>query len=148
MNSVQVMGNLARDPVIRATKTGRAVASFTVAVNRNYTTPQGEQKELTDWINVVAWGNLAESVGTQLKKGMRVFVEGRLSTRSYDTPEGQRRWVTEVVANFVALPLGNAHPSQPQGPFGASGKMGSQGSSSGGFGQFGNSTPGDEDIPF
>lgn len=48
MNSVQVMGNLARDPVIRATKTGRAVASFTVAVNRNYTTPQGEQKELTD----------------------------------------------------------------------------------------------------
>lgn len=116
------MGNLARDPVIRATKTGRAVASFTVAVNRNYTTPQGEQKELTDWINVVAWGNLAESVGNQLKKGMRVFVEGRLSTRSYDTPEGQRRWVTEVVANFVALPLGNAHPSQPQGPFGASGK--------------------------
>ena len=148
MNSVQVMGNLARDPVIRATKTGRAVASFTVAVNRNYTTPQGEQKELTDWINVVAWGNLAESVGNQLKKGMRVFVEGRLSTRSYDTPEGQRRWVTEVAANFVALPLGNAHPSQPQGPFGASGKMGSQGSSSGGFGQFGNSTPGDEDIPF
>ena len=148
MNSVQVMGNLARDPVIRATKTGRAVASFTVAVNRNYTTPQGEQKELTDWINVVAWGNLAESVGNQLKKGMRVFVEGRLSTRSYDTPEGQRRWVTEVVSKFVALPRGKAHPSQPQGPFGASGKMGSQGSSSGGFGQFGNSTPGDEDIPF
>lgn len=53
---------------------------------------------------------------------MRVFVEGRLSTRSYDTPEGQRRWVTEVVAKFVALPLGNAHPSQPEGPFGASGK--------------------------
>ena len=63
MNSVQVMGNLARDPQIRATKTGRAVASFSIAVNRNYTTPQGEQRELTDWINVVAWGNLAEAKG-------------------------------------------------------------------------------------
>ena len=87
MNSVQVMGNLARDPQIRATKTGRAVASFSIAVNRNYTTPQGEQRELTDWINVVAWGNLAEAVGNQLKKGTRVFVEGRYSTRSYDTPD-------------------------------------------------------------
>ena len=106
MNSVQVMGNLARDPQIRATKTGRAVASFSIAVNRNYTTPQGEQRELTDWINVVAWGNLAEAVGNQLKKGTRVFVEGRYSTRSYDTPDGQRRYVTEVVANMIALPIG------------------------------------------
>lgn len=76
MNSVQVMGNLARDPQIRATKTGRAVASFSIAVNRNYTTPQGEQRELTDWINVVAWGNLAEAVGNQLKKGTRVLSKG------------------------------------------------------------------------
>ena len=68
MNSVQLTGNLARDPQLRATKTGRAVAYFTVAVNRSYTTPQGEQKELTDWINVVAWSNLAEAVGSQLKK--------------------------------------------------------------------------------
>ena len=75
MNSVQVMGNLARDPVVRATKTGRAMASFTVAVNRSFTTPQGEQREITDWINVVAWGNLAEAVGNQLKKGSRVFVD-------------------------------------------------------------------------
>ena len=106
MNSVQVMGNLARDPVVRATKTGRAMASFTVAVNRSFTTPQGEQREITDWINVVAWGNLAEAVGNQLKKGSRVFVEGRFTTRSYDTPDGQRRWVSEVTANFVALPIG------------------------------------------
>lgn len=105
MNSVQILGNLARDPVIRATKTGRAVASFTVAVNRNYTTPQGEQREITDWINVVAWGNLAESVGNHLRKGSRCFVEGRFTTRSYDTPDGQRRWVSEVTANFIAVPI-------------------------------------------
>lgn len=68
MNSVQILGNLGRDPIIRATKTGRSVASFSLAVSRNYTTPQGEQRELTDWINVVAWGPLAEAVGNQLKK--------------------------------------------------------------------------------
>ena len=105
MNSVQVLGNLTRDPQIRATKTGRAVASFSIAVNRSYTTPQGEKKELTDFINVVAWGTLAESVGNHLKKGTRVFVEGRYATRSYEAQDGSRRYVTEVVANLIALPL-------------------------------------------
>jgi single-strand DNA-binding protein len=106
LNSVQVLGNLTRDPQIRATKTGRAVASFSIAVNRSYTTPQGEKKELTDFINVVAWGTLAEAVGNQLKKGTRVFVEGRYATRSYEAQDGSRRYVTEVVANLIALPLG------------------------------------------
>ena len=105
LNSVQVLGNLTRDPQIRATKTGRAVASFSIAVNRSYTTPQGEKKELTDFINVVAWGTLAESVGNHLKKGTRVFVEGRYATRSYEAQDGSRRYVTEVVANLIALPL-------------------------------------------
>ena len=161
MNSVQVMGNLARDPVVRATKTGRAMASFTVAVNRSFTTPQGEQRELTDWINVVAWGNLAEAVGNQLKKGNRVFVEGRFTTRSYDTPDGQRRWVSEVTANFVALPIGGFSHSQQQpsgnafggnnGGFnnGASsfGQSQPQGQPKSSFGQFGQASK-DEDIPF
>ena len=113
MNSVQVLGNLTRDPQIRATKTGRAVASFSIAVNRSYTTPQGETRELTDFINVVAWGGLAESVENQLKKGARVFVEGRYSTRSYEAQDGARRYVTEVVANLIALPLrNNAQPGK------------------------------------
>ena len=147
MNSVQVMGNLARDPQIRATKTGRAVASFSIAVNRNYTTPQGEQRELTDWINIVAWGNLAEAVGNQLKKGNRVFVEGRYSTRSYDTPDGQRKYVTEVVANMIAVPLGMGGRSQTQAQ--DSGFTGSENYSQpkGNFNQFGD-THNDEDIPF
>ena len=164
MNSVQVMGNLARDPVIRATKTGRAVASFTVAVNRNYTTPQGEQKEITEWINVVAWGNLAEAVGNQLRKGSRVFVEGRFTTRSYDTPDGQRRWVSEVTANFIAVPLVGASRTQQPPQNNALG--GNTGYNNGGynnnssfsntdnqsqpkssFSQFGPSSA-DDDIPF
>lgn len=106
MNSVQILGNLGKDPVLRATKTGRAVASLSVAVNRTFTSPQGEQREITDWVNVTAWGNLAEAAGNQLRKGMRVFVEGRFTTRSYDTPDGQKRWISEVTANFIALPIG------------------------------------------
>lgn len=105
MNTVQILGNLGKEPDIRATGTGKTVASFSVAVKRKYTTQQGEVKELTDWINVVAWGNLAEAVGNQLKKGSRVFVEGRYSTRSYEDKSGNKRYVTEVIANMIAKPL-------------------------------------------
>ncbi len=117
MNSVQVLGILARDPQIRATKTGRAVASFSIAVNRSYTTAQGETKELTDFINIVAWGTLAETVGNQLRKGARVFVEGRYSTRSYEAADGSRRYVTEVVANLIALPLSTHQEQKEPGNF-------------------------------
>lgn len=127
MNSVQVLGNLTRDPQIRATKTGRAVASFSIAVNRSYTTPQGETRELTDFINVVAWGGLAEAVGNKLKKGTRVFVEGRYSTRSYEAQDGSRRYVTEVVANLIAIPLQTKNTgnniSQAKGDFSQFGTM-------------------------
>lgn len=133
MNSVQILGNLGRDPIIRATKTGRSVASFSVAVSRNYTTPQGEQRELTDWINVVAWGPLAEAVGNQLKKGSRVFVEGRISSRSYDAQDGTKRYVTEVVANTIAVPIGTPRSSS-YGPQQGSSFGGGFGGNNGGFG--------------
>lgn len=133
MNSVQILGNLGRDPIIRATKTGRSVASFSVAVSRNYTTPQGEQRELTDWINVVAWGPLAEAVGNQLKKGSRVFVEGRISSRSYDAQDGTKRYVTEVVANTIAVPIGTPRSSS-YGPQQGGSLGGGFGGNNGGFG--------------
>ena len=107
MNTVQITGNLAKDPVIRATKTGKAVASFSVGVSKKITKMNGDILDLTDWINVTAWGNLAEAVGNELTKGSYVFIEGRYSTRSYDTPDGQRRYVTEVVANMIAKPIGS-----------------------------------------
>ncbi|WP_276901561.1 single-stranded DNA-binding protein [Dialister micraerophilus] len=106
MNTVQILGNLGKEPEIRATSTGKTVASFSIAVKRKYTTQQGEGKELTDWINVVAWGNLAEAVGNELQKGDRVFVEGRYSTRSYEDKSGQKRYITEVIANTIAKPIG------------------------------------------
>ena len=97
MNSVQILGNLARDPEVRFTKTGRAVASFTVAATNTYfDSTTNEQKEQTAFINCVAWGKLGEAAGN-LRKGSRCFVEGRLNTRSYETQDGQKRYVTEVV---------------------------------------------------
>ena len=105
MNSVQILGNLARDPEVRYTKTGRAVATFTVAATNTYIdSTTNETKEQTAFINCVAWGKLGEAAGN-LRKGSRCFVEGRLQTRSYETQDGQKRYVTEVVANFVGQSL-------------------------------------------
>lgn len=104
MNQVVLVGRLARDPEVRYTKTGKAVATFTVAVNRNSPMAQRDlnEKEPADFIPVVAWDKLAEMCGNNLAKGSRVFVQGRLQVRSYETQDGQRRWVTEVVADLVA----------------------------------------------
>lgn len=102
MNSVQIMGNIVRDPEARSTQRGNSVTSFTVAVNRNWISVQGERKESTDYIPVVAWGRLADLAGQRLHKGDRVFVEGRFQTRSYETSEGEKRYITEVVANLIA----------------------------------------------
>ena len=105
MNTVQILGNLARDPELRFTKTGRAVATFTVAATNTYIdSATNETKEQNAFINCVAWGKTGEAVGA-CKKGERLFVEGRIQTRSYEDSNGQKRYVTEVVANFVGKKL-------------------------------------------
>ena len=105
MNTVQILGNLARDPELRFTKTGRAVATFTVAATNTYIdSATNETKEQTAFINCVAWGKTGKVVGA-CKKGERLFVEGRLQTRSYEDSNGQKKYVTEVVANFVGRKL-------------------------------------------
>lgn len=107
MNTVQILGNLARDPELRFTKTGRAVATFTVAATNTYIdSATNETKEQTAFINCVAWGKTGEAVGA-CKKGERLFVEGRIQTRSYETQDNQKRYVTEVVAGFVGVSLLN-----------------------------------------
>lgn len=107
MNSVQLLGNLARDPEVRYTQSGRAVATFTVAASNTYIdSATNGTKEQTAFVNCVAWGKLGEAVGNY-RKGNRLFVEGRLQTRSYETQDGQKRYVTEVVSNFVGTSLSN-----------------------------------------
>lgn len=106
MNTVQILGNLTRDPEVRYTQSGKAVATFNVAASNTFIDSNNETKEQTAFVNCVAWGKQGEAVGN-LRKGNRCFVEGRLQTRSYETADGQKRYVTEVVANFVGTSLLN-----------------------------------------
>lgn len=103
MNSVQLLGNLARDPEVRYTQSGRAVATFTVAASNTYVdSATNETKEQTAFVNCVAWGKLGEALGNY-RKGNRLFVEGRIQTRSYEDSNGQKKYVTEVIAGFVGV---------------------------------------------
>ena len=106
MNSVQILGNLTKDVEVRYTKSGKAVATFTVAAGNTYIDSNNETKEQTAFSNCVAWGKQGDLL-QQYRKGNRLFVEGRLQTRSYETQDGQKRYVTEVVANFVGTSLAN-----------------------------------------
>ncbi|MCG0275119.1 MAG: single-stranded DNA-binding protein [Thermosediminibacteraceae bacterium] len=100
MNKVILIGRLTKDPELRFTPAnGVAVTTFTLAVDRPFLNQKGERE--ADFIPVVVWRKLAETCANNLKKGRLVGVSGRLQVRSYDTPGGQRRWVTEVVADEV-----------------------------------------------
>ncbi len=116
MNNCEFIGNLTKDPVIRTTQTGKAVVGFSMATNEPYITPQGEKKEIVSYINVVAWGPLAQAAATELRKGMRVLVHGRQSTRSYTGKDGQKKWVTEINANVIARPISTQQAQQPPQP--------------------------------
>jgi single-strand DNA-binding protein len=102
LNKVQLIGNLTRDPELKYTPSGAAVATFTVATNRQWTTDQGEKKEVGDFHRIVAWGKLAEICGQLLKKGRKVYVEGRLQTRSWEA-DGVTKYMTEVVISDMIL---------------------------------------------
>jgi single-strand DNA-binding protein len=101
LNKVLIIGNLGADPEMRYTADGTAMTSFRVAASRNFSGPDGERREETEWFAVIAWRKLAEQTSQYLQKGRRVYVEGRLQTRSWDTPEGERKYRTEVVAEKV-----------------------------------------------
>jgi single-strand DNA-binding protein len=101
LNKCMIIGNLGRDPEMRYTASGQPVTQFTVAVNRNYKNQAGEWQEETEWFRIVAWGPLAERTAEYLRKGRKVYVEGRLQTRQWEGQDGQKRYTTELVANTV-----------------------------------------------
>ena len=101
LNKVLLIGNLTRQPELRYTPSGTAVADLRLAVNRNYQTQTGEKREETCFLTVVVWGKQAESCREYLDKGSPVFVEGRLQTRDWEGKDGQKRTATEVVAERV-----------------------------------------------
>ena len=101
LNKCMIIGDLGRDPEMRYTPSDQAVTQFTVAVNRNYKDAQGERQEETEWFRVVAWGQQAEFSAEYLRKGAKVFVEGRIQTRQWEGQDGQKRYTTELVANTI-----------------------------------------------
>lgn len=103
-NTVTLTGNLTKDPELRYTTGGRGVASFGLAVNRRYQV-NGEWQEQVSFFNVVAWAELGENAAASLHKGNRVMVTGRLEQRSYDTREGEKRNITEVIADDLGPSL-------------------------------------------
>lgn len=99
LNRIILIGRLTKDPELRYTQSGTAVASFTLAVDRSRPNQQGERE--TDFIPIVVWQKQAENCANYIGKGSLVAIDGRLQIRTYDDKEGQRRWVTEVVAESV-----------------------------------------------
>jgi single-strand DNA-binding protein len=105
-NSVTIVGNLTREPELRYTNTGRSMAQFGVAVNRRWQNRQsGEWEEQVSFFNVTAWGDLGENCAASLGKGSRVIVNGRLEQRSYETQQGEKRSVVEIIADEVGPSL-------------------------------------------
>jgi single-strand DNA-binding protein len=115
MNKLILIGNLGRDPELRYTPTGQMVASLSVATNRRYKTASGEQREETEWFNCQAFGRLAETCNQYLAKGQQVYVEGRLTSRTYQTRDGQTRHSNDVTVREIQF-LGGKGADAPLSP--------------------------------
>lgn len=136
MNRIILLGRLTKDPEVKYTNNDKVVCLLTLAVDRPYTNQQGKRE--ADFINVVLWGKQAETFGNYFSKGQRALVEGRLQIRSYDGKDGQKHYVTEVIASgFEFIEKGNKQGQAPAA-------VPPQGS----FENFGQAVPFDEEIPF
>ncbi len=101
VNKVILVGNLGRDPEVRFTASGKAVARFSVATSEVWNDAEGTRQERTEWHNVVVWGKQAESCGQYLQKGRQVYIEGAIRSRQYDDKDGNKKYITEVIAQRV-----------------------------------------------
>ena len=121
VNKVILIGNLGKDPELRYTSSGVAVATFSIATNEQWRDQDGNQQEKTEWHNIVAWRKLAEICGEYLKKGGKIYLEGRLQYRTYDDKNGVKRYVTEIVMDQMVMldsrgggaPAASGEPSAP-----------------------------------
>lgn len=156
MNKVILAGRLARDPEVRYTQTGKAVATFSLAVNRRFSR-SADGQNTADFIPIVVWDKLAEICGNYLVKGSQALVEGRIQVRSYDAQDGSKRYVTEVIAQDVEF-MGSrpANAPAPTHQYGGSApaqmnqqpQHAPQRPAGGAAASFGSEVPPDEEIPF
>ncbi len=103
VNKVTLIGNLGKDPELRYAPSGSAVASFSLATSEQWKDHEGNPQERTSWHNIVAWGKLAEIAAEYLKKGKKVYIEGRLQYRDYEGKDGNKRYVTEIVVSDLVM---------------------------------------------
>ncbi len=111
VNKVILVGNLGKDPDLRYTPSGAAVATFSIATTERYKDRDGNRQEKTEWHNIVAWRQLAEICGKFLHKGKQVYIEGKIQTRSYDDRDGNKKYITEIVADQMQM-LGSKSDDQ------------------------------------
>ena len=102
-NKVQLIGNLGDNPKITTFESGKKIANFTIATNENYKNANGEKMTETQWHNLVAWNKTAEIIEKYLVKGSEVAIEGKLTSRSYDDKDGNKKYITEVVVNELLM---------------------------------------------
>lgn len=114
VNKVILVGNLGKDPELRYTPSGAAVATFSLATTERFKDRDGNRQEKTEWHNIVAWRQLAEICGKFLHKGKQVYIEGKIQTRSYDDRDGNKRYITEIVADQMQM-LGSRDEQQNSG---------------------------------
>lgn len=114
LNKVMLIGNLGKDPEVRYTTSGSAVASFSLATTEKYKAKNGDWEEKTEWHNVVMWGRLAEIAGEYLSKGKTVYIEGRLQTRKWQDKDGRDRYSTEVVGDKMQMLSGKTDGAKPR----------------------------------
>jgi single-strand DNA-binding protein len=138
LNRVMLIGNLGKDPEVRFTGSGRAVARFPLATSEVWNDQDGQRQERTEWHNIVVWGKQAETCGQYLAKGRQVFVEGSIRTRQYDDKDGNRRYITEVIAQRVQFLGGDRGRSSET----------ARGGAGGGGDEAPAPLPEDDDIPF
>ena len=150
VNKVILVGNLGKDPEVKYTPSGTAVAKFSLATNERYKDKAGEWQDRTEWHNIVAWQRLAEIVGEYVKKGSKIYIEGRLQTSSWDDKEtGQKKYKTEIIANDLVLLGGRGEASDSEGA--PRGRGAAAAAASNDFDQRApeaSATITDEDIPF
>ncbi|MBD3332219.1 single-stranded DNA-binding protein [candidate division GN15 bacterium] len=140
VNKAILIGRLGKDPEIRYTQSGKAVANFTIATNERWTGQDGQPQESTTWHNIVVWGRQAEVIKEYMSKGRQIYLEGRISNRSYEDKEGNKRYVSEVVVqNFQFLGDRSDRQGAPAGR--ESGSQSSPPDVNGGGGD-------DDDLPF
>ncbi len=115
VNKVILIGNLGKDPEIRRLENGAVVANFPIATSETYLDKTtNERRDITDWHNVVVWRGLAEVVEKYLRKGMKVYIEGKLKSRSYQDKDGVTKYITEVVADEMTMLSRNENPNQSE----------------------------------